>query len=306
MQWVKKGRIYIPDENIEWRSKYGMMPTPLLLESTGIIRIYFGVTNSERYGSTTFVDVDMNDPKEIISDDLDQPVISFGDPGYFDDSGVIPSSIIESDKGYLLYYVGFQRCHNVPYMLFPGLAISQDGTSFHRHSSAPIIERTDKFPVSLAAPCVIYDEGIYKMWLWIGNNWLDVNGKLYINASIGYGESTDGFHWEVKSTDCIVPNVGDEFSVGRPWVSRKGDSYEMFYSVRYRSKLYRLGYAKSQDGIEWDRLDEEIGIDVSLTGWDSEMICYPSVLTVKDKTYLFYNGNSNGETGFGYAELVNS
>ena len=46
-------------------------------------------------------------------------------------------------------------------------------------------------------------------------------------------------------------------------------------------------------------------IDVSPTGWDAEMICYPAVINVKGKTYLFYNGNNNGETGFGVAELIN-
>jgi hypothetical protein len=33
------------------------------------------------------------------------------------------------------------------------------------------------------------------------------------------------------------------------------------------------------------------------------MICYPAVIKIYDKTYLFYNGNNNGKTGFGYAEL---
>ena len=44
--------------------------------------------------------------------------------------------------------------------------------------------------------------------------------------------------------------------------------------------------------------------DVSASGWDSDMTCYPSIITVKEKTYMFYNGNNNGETGFGYAELI--
>jgi hypothetical protein len=34
------------------------------------------------------------------------------------------------------------------------------------------------------------------------------------------------------------------------------------------------------------------------------MVCYPAVVQVKGQTYLFYNGNNNGETGFGAAQLV--
>lgn len=78
----------------------------------------------------------------------------------------------------------------------------------------------------------------------------------------------------------------------------------MFYSVRYVDKLYRLGYAESKDGVNWIRKDNEIGIDVSADGWDSEMICYPAVVKTNNKTFLFYNGNNNGASGFGYAELI--
>jgi hypothetical protein len=77
----------------------------------------------------------------------------------------------------------------------------------------------------------------------------------------------------------------------------------MFYSIRTRSKGYRIGYAESADGLKWERKDREVGIDVSESGWDSEMIAYSSVQKYKDKVYMFYNGNNLGETGFGYAEL---
>jgi hypothetical protein len=102
----------------------------------------------------------------------------------------------------------------------------------------------------------------------------------------------------------LKPSIDKEFSLGRPWVLKLEGIYKMFYSIRYLEKLYRIGYAESLDGINWERKDEKVGIDVSKNGWDSEMICYLSVITVEDKTFLFYNGNNNGETGFGYAELI--
>ena len=51
------------------------------------------------------------------------------------------------------------------------------------------------------------------------------------------------------------------------------------------------------------RKDEEIGIDVSESGWDSQMQAYPAVLRCRDRVYLFYNGNDYGRDGFGYAIL---
>jgi len=76
----------------------------------------------------------------------------------------------------------------------------------------------------------------------------------------------------------------------------------MFYSYR-GEKPYRIGYAESNDGITWIRKDDEIGIDVSQEGWDSEMIEYPFVIEHNNKQILFYNGNEYGKTGLGYAVL---
>ena len=59
---------------------------------------------------------------------------------------------------------------------------------------------------------------------------------------------------------------------------------------------YRIGYAHSLDGLKWDR-KEDSGIDVSESGWDSEMICYPFVFNHKGKQYMLYNGNDYGRTG---------
>jgi hypothetical protein len=75
----------------------------------------------------------------------------------------------------------------------------------------------------------------------------------------------------------------------------------MWYS--FRGQAYRIGYAESEDGRQWKRLDSHVGIDVSTTGWDSEMIEYPFVFDHKGQRYMLYNGNGFGKTGFGLAVL---
>ncbi len=75
----------------------------------------------------------------------------------------------------------------------------------------------------------------------------------------------------------------------------------MWYSYRGGDCTYRIGYAESSDGLQWIRMDETIGMDVSNNGWDSEMVCYPFVFDHKDITYMLYNGNSYGKTGMGLA-----
>jgi hypothetical protein len=75
----------------------------------------------------------------------------------------------------------------------------------------------------------------------------------------------------------------------------------MWFSKRGTS--YRIGYAESTDGLDWRRMDSEVGIDVSPSGWDSEMVEYPCVFDAAGRRWMLYNGNGYGRTGIGLAEL---
>ena len=70
-----------------------------------------------------------------------------------------------------------------------------------------------------------------------------------------------------------------------------------------KNNTYRIGYAYSNDLINWKRNDDLVGIDVSKDGWDSDMQCYPHIFRCDDNIYLLYNGNKFGRFGFGAAVL---
>ena len=97
-----------------------------------------------------------------------------------------------------------------------------------------------------------------------------------------------------------------EYAISRPSVIRTAKGiYRMWYSYRAQANVatYRIGYAESNDGLKWVRMDEASGIDVSASDWDSEMICYPRVFEHKGQLFMLYNGNGYGKTGFGLAVL---
>ena len=64
-----------------------------------------------------------------------------------------------------------------------------------------------------------------------------------------------------------------------------------------------MGYARSVDGVRWERRDDEAGLHRSESGWDSEMVCYPAVVKAGGRWLMIYNGDGHGRTGFGVAEL---
>jgi hypothetical protein len=83
-------------------------------------------------------------------------------------------------------------------------------------------------------------------------------------------------------------------------------SYRHGVDFRNPQRGYGIGYAWSNDLVTWHRADSLGGLTKSASGWDSEMVSYPSVLQVDGSTYLFYCGNHMGREGFGYARLANS
>jgi len=85
--------------------------------------------------------------------------------------------------------------------------------------------------------------------------------------------------------------------------------YHMFFCYRYSSdyrgkeKGYRIGYASSADLLHWERDDDKAGIELSGTGWDSQMLSYPHVFHLDGSTWMLYLGNDVGREGFGLARL---
>jgi len=309
MKWKKEGVIFTPDNNYEWMVSHAQIPIPVYVDDD-VLRIYFSTRDKRNRSVTAFVEVDANNPQKILRV-CDKPALGLGELGGFDDDGAMPCWVVNFQGAQYLYYTGWNAGGSVPYRLAIGLAISHNGgESFERFNSGLIMDRTNTEPHFSAGPCVLIDQGVWKMWYLSCTKWEVINGKPEPFYHVKYAESADGINWLRTGDVCIDY---DDFidAIGRPCVIVEDGIYKMFYSYRnsngYRNdpkQSYRIGYAESTDGIRWDRKDAEVGLERSSSGWDSEMMCYCSVYTHKGKKYMFYNGNGFGRSGFGYAVLV--
>jgi hypothetical protein len=298
MSWRKLGLVYAPSGEHPWARSHAHLPTPFLF-APDRLRVYYAGLDADRFGRIGFVDVDARHPTRILATSS-EPSLDLGPPGSFDDSGVNPSCVIRVGDRLRLYYIGWQRCERVPYMLYAGIAESSDGIHFERLSPVPMLDRTRDEPYLRSATSVHEEEHGYRGWYVSALNWTTVGGQLYPEYVVRMAESKDGLSWSSGGPICI-PLQEDEFGIGRPWVKRDPDCYRMWYSIRSHSRPYRLGYAESADGVVWQRHDDRVGLEVSPLGWDSEMICYPAIVEAAGQRYLFYNGNQHGLTGFGCA-----
>lgn len=303
MIWEKMGHIYVPDGSMPWAKSHAMLPTPLLL-GDGRIRLYVAFVNENMVGRIGFVDVAEDNPSKLLRVSA-EPVLDIGEPGSFDDNGVVPTCLVRRDDELWLYYVGFQLGVHVRYFMFSGLAVSRDGgESFVRRQTVPVLDRGDGERLFRTAPYVIPHGDQWRVWYVGGDTFLPHQDSTLPTYELRQANSPDGIVWPRTGRSLFPFKDDDEIGFGRPWVIREGGRFRMWYSIRHRSVGYRLGYAESEDGDSWARRDSEFDFDVSTEGWDSEMVCYTSILKTPHATYLFYNGNQFGRTGIGYAKLA--
>ncbi len=302
MNFEKKGLIFHPNSFAPWAVSHAMIPTPHLRKD-GILRIFLAFCDKNTVGRIGYVDCDPDNPSKILKVSK-EPVLDIGIPGTFDDNGLNPFSLIKFQDKLYLYYAGYQKGVKRPYSIFSGLAISHDdGDSFTRYQSTPILDRTPQDLFLRSGAYVIKNTTGWHAWHAGGNKWIEIRKKQLPIYSIKYAHSLDGKKWSQESQLCIEHNER-EHGFARPFVMEKDGGYEMFYSRRFKDIGYRMGYAVSTNGIEWERRDDEIYLPPSKDGWDSEAICYGSVFKTSSNKYFFYNGNNHGRTGFGYAVIT--
>ena len=301
MKWEKKGLIFSVEKNHDWMYSHAMVPFAEFLYDD-YFRIYFATRDKFNRSYGAFIDVNILNPKEILQIS-EKPIIEPGPLGTFDDNGATPFWITQKDNKRYLFYEGWNLGVTVPFYLNIGLAISQDDVfGFKKVSSAPILERNNADPIFTASACVLIEDDLWKMWYVSCEKWeFQISGKPKHYYNIKYAESSNGIEWIRKNINCIPFKNKDEYAISRPCVIKDKGTYKMWYSYRGGEETYRIGYAESVNGIIWKRKDSDAGIDISRSGWDSEMIGYPFVFSHKGVYYMLYNGNNYGKTGFGYA-----
>jgi hypothetical protein len=295
MNWDKLGKIFeFKTINTDLLT-HASNPLALHLKED-VFRVFFSSRDKDNKSSVAFVDIDIF-TKKIYK--LSQTAFKYGEENSFYSHGVSIGNIYTiKEKAYILF-MGWQIKNSEHWRGDIGrLSLDNSRLSLFPKEAFMICDKEDQ--VSLSYPWVIFDEGIYKMWYGSTDNWTSSNTEMI--HVIKYATSKDGENWE-KHGLAIPFEVGVAQAFSRPTVIKEKGMYKMWFSYRSGDGTkYRIGYAHSTDGKNWKR-ELHSGIDVSTNGWDSEMICYPFVFRHKEETYMLYNGNDYGKTGFGLARL---
>jgi len=306
--WEKKGFIFRPDQQFSWNQSHAQLP--LFDDCGNYWRVYFATRDTQGRSNISYLNLEPGKPQNILYVH-DQTILDLGKLGTFDESGIMPLSIVNKGQKKYLYYAGWTQRQTIPYHNSIGLAISEDGgETYAKIGEGPIFDLLPDEPYFTGTICVHERDNRWQAWYQSCTEWVEVGGKPEPKYHLKYAESEDGIHW--KRPGKVAIDYLDEEEGGICCASvLKSDQYEMWFSHRkisdYRDNKensYRIGYASSVDGINWNREDSAAGIGVSREGWDSEMITYPCVFLAQGRRYMFYNGNGFGRSGFGFAEWI--
>lgn len=301
IEWKKLGLVYrVTGQGDSWMAHSALTPTPIAI-TKDLIRVYAGFRDGSGISRIGYVDVMAEDPRKVVKVSS-RPVIGLGRNGCFDDNGMILGDVIQRPEGIYMFYVGFQLVAKAKFLAFSGLALSKDnGESFKRLSEAPILDRGPNQTTIGAIHSVRYENDRWRIWFASGNGWEYINGKPFPQYHIQYVETDNLFDIPRSGMICIdVEN--DEYRIGRPRVYVIDGQYVMYYTKGTIGGEYFPGIAYSDDGMHWTRQDQDLGITLSLSGWDSQTLCYPALVSSNDRLFMFYNGNDMGAEGMGCAE----
>lgn len=319
MKWQKLGQIFDFDTS-PFKGRYvshAQSPQALVLDDR--VRVFFSTRKVDKPGKfvshVEYVDYDLG-MKEVIGYS-EEEVIPLGGLGCFDEHGIFPLSPTKVGDKVYGYTNGIARRVSVAVETGIGFAVSTDnGKTFQKHGEGPLLAASLHEPFLVGDPFVrVFDDTFYMFYLF-GKKWSEptANQPAERVYKIGQATSKDGINWD--RTDAgktiITDKIGENECQALPTVIKIGDRYHMYFCYRHmqgfrneEGKGYQLGYAQSKDLVTWTRDDSQAGIGLSEDGWDADMMCYPNIFTCTGDTYLLYNGNDFGRTGFGLAKLIN-
>jgi len=279
---------------------------------------------SDLFGSLTGVPVNGVAPWQKIDMDPDteliQPYIIYGE---FGTRLIEPFYLVHDDLRYCYFEkADIQEMDEADPLITSEIlfAISRDGLDWElKYDGRPMLAADEPWEAgAVGAPSVLQIDGRFYMWFAGGNG-----------AGIGVAESSDGVNWtKYAGNPVLTPRQkwegGDDGIVGSPSVIHHQGRYIMYYSgglaegtAMARRSGYAIGYAESEDGIDWikhdaaGRNDRDGAANVKpifvasqtwegfIAGRTQGWVSTPQVMVVRpldrEVFHMYYTGNMMGD-----------
>jgi len=288
-------------------------PKAILIDSK--IRIYYtvrcisasGFPESNIYFSEFTIDF------ELLMINESNPILKLGNLGEFNEHGNAYFFPFIDGSVYYGLFSGLSRRDNTGIETAIGISISDNNMiSFEKIGPGPLISTSINQPMLIGNPFLFKYNDLYYVYYIYGERWIEnaeLDGKHSRVYKIGIKKGHSLINLRETYNNVINDILGENECQATPCVFEKNGLFHMIFCYRNynnfrnnKNKSYKLGYAFSNDLLNWKREDKKLKINF-FGDWISEMNCYPSILNINNNIYLFCNGNEFGKHAFGIYKL---
>lgn len=236
--------------------------------------------NNYRIGHATSVD-----GISWVRDIENNPVLSFGNPGEWDDYWVYLPTVVRVNDVFHIWYTGGDG--NDHFAI--GHATSPDGVIWTKDSLNPIITKGYTWESQwVSSSFVTHEDTIFHMWY-------EGNSGISDIVSIGHATATnpDGKNWtkDTLNNPVLSPESGkwDYPRIEAPNLAVCNNAFYLFYSGGTYTHQ-QIGYATSADMINWTKNPEPCLLRGNSGEWDGWSVGTPFVCFVNNEYKLWYTG----------------
>ncbi len=208
-------------------------------------------------------------------------VIPQGPAGAWDSHDALNPSVVLADGTYYNFYSGFdgKTWHT-------GLATSADGLNWHKEGK-------------VLSPDPGTWEGEY---IAANGSSLRVGSEFFYwyhagvreTPRIGLARSRDGRTWQKQPAPVLETGPRgswDERGVADPYVIQLGGTFFLYYLGQDRARQQRIGVARSQDGIHWEKLRVNPVLELGENGaFDEDALGEPAAWMSHGSYWMLYTG----------------
>jgi predicted GH43/DUF377 family glycosyl hydrolase len=213
-----------------------------------------------------------------------EPVLTRGEPGSWDSVDALNPSVVQVNGVFWNFYSGYDGR-----VWHTGLATSRDGLEWSKLAKILSPDAAAWEGGYIAANgTALYDAGTFRYWYQGGNV-----------PQIGLARSDDGLTWIRHGPPVLRPGPRgswDERGAADPYVIRIGNFFYMYYLGQDRARRQRLGVARSQDGISWEKHLGNPVLDLGEPGmFDETGLGEPAVWSQHGWYWMLYTARDRNE-----------